>query len=356
MDHTIATIATVSPEGSDLGKPTLSVARDGHTTHARALVLSYDPPSAKIVLLVMRDYVRRHNRLPKMLVVDNGKEFHSTELELFCRLYDIDIRYRKAGEPRGGAMIERELGVIEEELFAQMQGNTRQMRDPRLVTKSINPFGRAIWTLTALWGATDEFLFKVKPERIHPALGMTPNSFEAKRLSETGQREHMLIRFDENIMLMTCPHARRPFHKVDKRRGVWVDGMYHWHHKMTAVKKDVKVEVRLEPWVANVIYVQLDGQWVAAIARNQRPYAGRTRRSVEVALREEQRRAKLLANKDTTSKKQLEKKERLWAPDTFDPRIDAQQREMIYLYEKLGMTEALPSDLCNQEHSTVDAH
>lgn len=348
IDHTIATIATVSPEGVDLGKPTLTLAVDGHTTHPRAFVVSYDPPSAKLVLLLLRDYVRRHNRLPRVIVVDNGKEFHSKELELFCRIYGIEIRYRPPGMPRGGAMVERGLGSIEVEVFAQMEGNTRQMRDPRLVTKSINPFGHAVWTLTAVWGAVDEYLFKIRPGRIHPALGMTPDQFETKRITETGTRDHTLIRFDDNIMLMTCPHARRPFHKVDRRRGIWVDGAYYWHPAFATTRKGARVEVRVEPWVANVIYALVDKVWVAALARNLRPYAGRTRRSVEVALREEQRRAKLQANRDTVSRKQLKDKERLWAPETFDPRIDAQQTEMLYLFQRLGMAEALPASVERQ--------
>lgn len=345
IDHTIATIATVSPDGVDLGKPTLTLGIDGHTTHPRTFLVSYDPPSAKTVLMLLRDYVRRHQRLPRVIVVDNGKEFHSKELEQFCRIYGIEIRYRPPGMPRGGAMVERGLGAIEEEVFGQIEGNTRQMRDPRLVTKSINPFGRAIWTLTAVWGAIEDYLFKVRPTRIHPALGMTPDQFEAKRLQETGLREHTFIRFDENIMLMTCPHAKRPFHKVDRRRGVWVDGMYHWHPVLADVRKGVRVEVRLEPWIANVVYVFVGKTWVAAIARNLRPYAGRTRRSVEVALREEQRVSKLTANRDLRSAKQLKAKERLWAPETFDSRMEAQQKEMAYLFERLGMAEALPAQL-----------
>jgi putative transposase len=343
IDHTVATIATVSPEGVDLGKPTLTLAVDGNTTHPRAFLVSYDPPSAALVLMVLRDYVRRHNRLPRVIVVDNGKEFHSKELELFCRIYSIEIRYRPPGMPRGGAMVERGLGAIEEEVFGQMEGNTRQMRDPRLVTKSINPFKRAVWTLTAVWGAIEEYLFKVRPARVHPTLGMTPDQFEEKRVAETGSRDHTLIRFDENIMLMTCPHARRPFHKVDRRRGIWVDGTYYWHQDLSRVRAGCKVEVRVEPWIANIVYVLLDKKWIVAVARNLRPYAGRTRRSVEVALREEKRRARLLADSGLRSKSNLKGKERLWAPETFDSRIEAQQKEMLYLFGRLGMVEALPS-------------
>ncbi|HEX8986741.1 MAG TPA: hypothetical protein VF816_02170, partial [Rhodocyclaceae bacterium] len=316
-------------------------------------IVTYDPPSARLVLLVLRDYVRRHGRLPRIISVDNGKEFHSKELEFFCGIYRIKLRYRGPGMPRGGAMVERALGCTEDEVLAELQGNTRQMRDPRLVTKSINPFGRAVWTLTAVWGVFEEYLFSVKPNRAHPTLGMTPKQFEEKRLKETGSREHTLVRFDENIMLMTSPHARRPFHTIDKRRGIWVDGMYHWHQKMISVRKGAKVEVRVEPWIANVIYVQIDKGWVAAIARNQRPYAGRTRRSVEVALREEQRRSKHQANKDSTSRGNLKKKQRLWTPETFDARIDAQQQEMLYLFRRLGMAEALPF---TDDEQTSTAH
>lgn len=353
IDHTIATIATVSPEGVDLGKPTLTLGIDGHTTHPRAFVISYDPPSAKVVLMLLRDYVRRHQRLPRVMVVDNGKEFHSHELKQFCLIYGIEIRYRPPGMPRGGAMVERGLGAIEEEVFGQIEGNTRQMRDPRLVTKSVNPFGRAVWTLTAVWGAVEEYLFKVRPDRIHPALGMTPDQFQAKRLLETGLREHTLIRFDENIMLMTCPHAKRPFHKVDRRRGIWVDGMYYWHPSLADVRRGVKVEVRLEPWIANVVYAMVGKKWVAAIARNLRPYAGRTRRSIEVALREEQRLSKLTASRDLRSAKQLKDKERLWAPETFDPRMESQQKEMAYLFGKLGMVEALPAQIDPVVHQAL---
>ncbi|MDY0884000.1 hypothetical protein ACFPL7_13960 [Dongia soli] len=67
IDHTIWSIATISPGGLDLGKPTLTLATDGHVTKMRAFYLSYDPPSAAVVLMVLRDYCRRNGRLPTPL-------------------------------------------------------------------------------------------------------------------------------------------------------------------------------------------------------------------------------------------------------------------------------------------------
>jgi hypothetical protein len=53
------------------------------------------------------------------------------------------------------------MGATEEELFADLQGNTRIMKeDTRLVTKSVNPFNRANWTLPGLHGAVERYLFE----------------------------------------------------------------------------------------------------------------------------------------------------------------------------------------------------
>ena len=39
--------------------------------------LSFDSPSYASVMGLMRDVVRRHKRMPRLLVVDNAKEFLS---------------------------------------------------------------------------------------------------------------------------------------------------------------------------------------------------------------------------------------------------------------------------------------
>lgn len=345
IDHTIATQATIGINGADLGKPTLSLATDGHTTQQRALYMSYDPASSAVVLMVLRDYVRRHGRLPRVLVVDGGDDLSSREIRAFCRIYGIDLRLRK-GKPRGGAAVERALGATEVEVFAQMEGNTRIMRNARMVTKDVDPFRRAEWTLTALHGAAESYLFDARETRVHPTLGVTPKQYEEMRVIETGQRNHKLVRFDEDLMLMTSPHSKRWFHTIDRQRGVWADNMYYWHDCLRVAEHKEKVEVRVEPWNANVIYICFRGRWMAAIARDLRAFAGRHRREVEMALRQERKRAKVTAARDRQSKITAEKMLRLWSPENFDERIGQQQREMAHLYSKLGLTTLLAQHTC----------
>jgi putative transposase len=217
------------------------------------------------------------------------------------------------------------------------------MKNVRMVTKSVDPFRRARWTLPALHGALDEYFFEIKPTIIHPTLGMKPRDYEQMRILETGEREHIIIRFDENLLLMTSPHPpRRWHHRIDRKRGVWVGYTYFWNDEFRTVDKKRTYEVRVERWNANVVYVNLGARWVAAIARDVRPFAGRTNREVHVAIRAERTAAKNAARKDRLTTKNAKRMLGLWSPEKFDPRIGQQQREMEYLYSKLGMTAAMP--------------
>lgn len=347
VDHTIANIATIAPNGTQLGKPTLTLAVDGHTTQVRALVLSYDKPSIRTVLMVIRDYVRRHHRLPRVLVVDNGAEFRSRELQDLCRLLGMDLRFRPPGMPRGGAMIERLLGATEDEVFSELAGNTRMLKkDARLVTKSVDPFRRAEWTLPAVYGAVENYLFQAREHRIHPALGMTPSEFEKKRLEETGVREHRMYILNEDMMLLTSPHADRRFHKVDRQRGIWVGGLWYRHPALWETRHDEKVEVRVEPWNARIVYVRVNNRWVAAVGTSSRWIGTKTTRELEVAMRHEAKESATRANKDALEEKTNGRTEKgPLQPHHFDERLRIQVAEMRHLYEPLGMTSAMQVDV-----------
>ena len=259
--------------------------------------------------------------------------------------------------PRGGSPIERLLGATEEEVIGQMQGNTRQMKDPRLVMKTVNPFNRKVWTLTASYGALNEYLFEIRPDRIHPALGVSSKEYELQRFNETGSRKHILVAFDENLMLMTSPHARLKYHKVDQRRGVWVDGAWYQHPLFRTLRKGTKIEIRVEPWLHQVVYALVQGKWIAAIAGNSRILGNRTRREVEIARREEKRVMNASGNRATLDPKNGQKMLALWTPERFDPRVSDQQKEMWHLYKPLNMTIALlpPEALQRTEGQNLSA-
>ena len=58
---------------------------------------------------------------------------------------------------------------------------------------------RAEWTLLAAYKAIEKYLFEVRPDRVHPVLGITPNEFEAKSRDQTGHREFRMFTLDESM-------------------------------------------------------------------------------------------------------------------------------------------------------------
>ncbi|HUW54546.1 MAG TPA: Mu transposase C-terminal domain-containing protein, partial [Rhodanobacter sp.] len=49
---------------------------------------------------------------PRMIYVDNGKDFHSRALQRGCEALGIDLQYRPVGSPHYGGLIERLIGTM----------------------------------------------------------------------------------------------------------------------------------------------------------------------------------------------------------------------------------------------------
>ncbi|WP_175773318.1 integrase catalytic domain-containing protein [Paraburkholderia phenazinium] len=344
VDHSEPNLFTKGPEGQDWGKLWVSAGVDGNVTCARALYVSYRPPSAMAVLMVLRDYVRRWRRLPRILVVDGGADMRSRALAQFCAIHNIDLRYRTGGRPRGGKNIERTFGLTEQELLSGLEGNSIQLKEARTVTRSVDPSRRAVWTFPEFYRSLDSFLFDFRyRQHVHPALGMSQYDYEQARLEQTGRRDHVRVEFDENLLLLTAPSPPQSEHKVHAQRGVWESGMFYWHSEFSKMSGK-KCPVRYEPWLANVIYVYVGHSWVTALARDLAPFWGRTRYEVEQAKRMERNFNRLAAERDRHTVKRASRLEQVRTPVSFDKTVAQKQMCELDLYKALGMAIARAVD------------
>jgi hypothetical protein len=66
---------------------------DAFSRRVLAFTLIYDPPSYRSCMLVLRDCVRRHQRLPQNVVVDGGVEFGSIYFETLLARYGVVQTY-----------------------------------------------------------------------------------------------------------------------------------------------------------------------------------------------------------------------------------------------------------------------
>jgi putative transposase len=127
VDHTPVDLILVDETWrKPIGRPWLSVAIDTYSRCIAGLHLSYEAPSATVAGLCIAHaaqdkaaYLRGLGiaadwpcqGLPGEVFVDNGPEFHASAFERGCQQHGIALRFRPAGAPHWGGIVERLVGT-----------------------------------------------------------------------------------------------------------------------------------------------------------------------------------------------------------------------------------------------------
>ena len=96
---------------------------DGFSRRILAFHLTFDPPSYRTLMMLIRRCVERHGRLPNTLIVDGSKEFRSIYFETLTAAYEIVTKQRPGGKPRYGSLIERMFGTVNTQFLHTLKGN-----------------------------------------------------------------------------------------------------------------------------------------------------------------------------------------------------------------------------------------
>jgi len=277
-----------------------------------------------------------------MLVLDNGKEFHSRALSRVCELYGCSIRYRPSGTPRFGSVVERVFGTTNQQFIHQIEGNTQLMKNPRGVTKSVLPENFAAWTLPELHGALEWYFLELYGKTIHSAHGEFPSEHFKRKMVETGERQHHMVRFDNVFRIETCPPAPdKPTRKVQHQRGIKVGYLLFWNDVFAKPEmKNQELEVRVDPWDPGTVFALIKGQWVACQSKLQ-PLLSKYTEVERRYLFDEM--AKQFGKKlESIREARIEEWIRLYDPKNFNPKLAEQQAQSKSIYRALEMTQAIP--------------
>ena len=151
IDHPCLDIELAdSRVGKPLGKPWAPLLTDAFSRRLLAVYLTLDEPSSRSCMMVLRECVPRHNRLPEMLVVDFGPAFRSSSFETFLARYECSTATRPQARPRFGSVVERLFGTANTTFVYNLAGKTQVLKNVRQVTKSVDPRAPATWTLSTL--------------------------------------------------------------------------------------------------------------------------------------------------------------------------------------------------------------
>ena len=251
IDHTQLDIELLSSLGKPLGRPWATFLVDAYSRRLLAVYLTFDPPSYRSVMMVLRICVRRLGRLPQTLVVDGGKEFRSHYFEALLNSYGCHKKYRPWAKPRYGAVIERLFGTANTTFLYNLQGNTQASKVARQMTKAVNPKNQALWQLPDLYDYLCEWAYEVYDQETHPTLLQSPRAAWEMGLDVAGQREHRRIRYDDVFQVLTLPGSPRETALVSRNHGIQFHYLLYWNDVFASPGVvGTKVPLRLTPLIS----------------------------------------------------------------------------------------------------------
>jgi putative transposase len=302
IDHTQLDIELFTSTGKSLGRPWATFLTDAFSRRILAIYLTFDPPSYRSCMMVLRECVRRYKRFPQIIVVDGGKEFKGIYFEALLVYCESTKKTRPRAKSRFGSVCERLFGTSSTQLVHNMLGNTQIMKNVRQVTQSVNPKKEGAWTLGEFYPVLCEWGYNFYDTTEHPALGMTPREAFAQGQAQSGQRKHRWVDYNDDFIKLTMPTTRKGTAKVQIGAGVKINYLYYSSPSFRPIElkiqaasalpqgakkrkkvEETEVEVRYDPYDLGVAYALVDGQWIKCYSQYYTTFHGRSEREIKLA-------------------------------------------------------------------------
>ncbi len=285
LDHTQLDVELVSARtGRPLGRPWATFLTDAFSRRLPVVYLTFDPPSYRSAMMVLREVVWRYGRLPQTIVVDGGPDFKSTYFETLLAYYGCTKATRPWAKPRYGSVCERLFGTANTQFVHNLLGNTQIMKQVRQVTKSIAPREQAVWTLGDLYAYLCIWAYDVYDLAIHPALGVAPREAFQTGLRMSGERVHLKILYDDDFRYLSLATTRKGTAKVEPGRGVKINYVYYWSEALRpAAVEQTQVPIRYDPFDIGTAYAYVQGRWVQCRSEYYLQLRGHSERELQLA-------------------------------------------------------------------------
>ena len=296
LDHTPMDVKVVSRYTGVVleSKVNITFMVDAYCGMPLGMYVSFDPPSKVAVCEVLLDCIARHGGLPENIAVDRGREFGSVDWEAALVKLGVNKVGRPASSPRVGSPIECHFGISDEQFIHALPGSTALWKPGRKTTQSHAPARFAALTFAQLQEGCQRWFFEVFPELPHGELGATRREAFEHSLERSGKRDSRYIPLDASTRILLSLSVPGDSRKVRPVQGIRVKWLDYWHDDFSyGDVMGTRVEVRIDPLDASVVYARVRGKWVTCGVNNGRVYIqGRSWKLVDLAIKEtrEQRR------------------------------------------------------------------
>lgn len=281
IDHTKLDLFVVDSETRlPLGRPTITVAIDKYSRMIVGMHIGFDPAGYLSVMLCLLHAIKRKTYLkkdfpnvenewntygiPEALVVDNGAEFHSGDLEDACLQLGTVILYNPVKHPWFKASIERFFGTQNRRLLHHQPGTTFSSIIDR---GDYDPKKHAVISFDAFIEMAHIWIVDIYSQEIHKGLKDIP-----AQVWETGITTYPpnLPRRGQDLKVMIGQIERR---KIGLS-GIRLFNLTYNDDKLASLRRELKGKraiLKLNPDDLSIIYVRnhKDANYIPVLAEDQ---------------------------------------------------------------------------------------
>lgn len=212
--------------------------------------------------MVIRDCVRRHGRLPEMIITDGGSDFKSAHFFVMLATLRVVRCERPPEDPRFGQQVERLFKDFKDRFVRGLPGFGISIERARVVSAAFKAAKNSSLTLLEAFEAIEAFVFQGYNNGLKPG---ELSSRSAIRLKADKFYPHSGRKVTWNLKFLIATSIESPDtnYKLWTGRGIHVSDKWYSSPRLLnyrGYKKDISV--RLEPYDDSVIYVSIEGKWL----------------------------------------------------------------------------------------------
>ncbi|WP_454828071.1 integrase catalytic domain-containing protein [Pseudoxanthomonas wuyuanensis] len=294
IDHCLAPSWSDWKLTGQQGKPWLTTLIDAKTGEALGRAIRFENPSFDTDALALRDCVRRHGRLPSLIVSDGGTDFRSAMFQAMLAELSVTWVRRSYGNPRSGQPVERPFLTFAQTVCRGRDGFAPDIANLRSISRKKDPANGPKRIFESLLRDTDRLLFAVMP-RLKGADGSPSALEERSEFEDLYGLQGVPAKLDLRFLVATS----RPLGSkgtTEPSGAIRMDESRYYSTKLHGHSVSLRsISLRRDPEDATVLYFCLGGAWHVAKARAAMHNRGRSDEQVSL---------------DATGKRPMTKEER----------------------------------------------
>tara|TARA_R100000655_G_scaffold69365_2_gene107609 strand:- start:17273 stop:19309 length:2037 start_codon:yes stop_codon:yes gene_type:complete len=289
-DHTPLHLFVIDDQDRlPLGRPTLTTIIDYYSRSVTGFYISFNDPSTISFLQALKYSIFPKNNvkklypdienewecfgLPELLVVDNGKEFHSEAFFDSCDGIGIPYQHAPPLHPWYKGVVERHFGTLNSKFLDNLHGKTFH----NIVAKSnYDPAKNAVITFSTLIRAVHEWIIDIYNQTYQKEIGTSP----AAKWKESAKAFPPKLPSNLDRLNVDLGIAES---RVINKDGIVIDYLKYNNEELAALRrklpKSTKVKIKINPNDISYIHVldPISNSYLPVPSSDQRLTKGKTK-------------------------------------------------------------------------------